>query len=311
MRLHYLLSMLLIVVPAGCNLSLNENISPAEGAFYSHDGVRIYFNDIGKGRPLVFIHGFGASQDSWRYLVKAFKEDYRLVLLDLKGHGYSDRPYDYRYSIQDHADIVSGLISHLKLSNVILVGHSFGSAVALFAALRSRSSSPPLVSGLVLIAGSVDPHSLPLFLRLLRIPGIGWLSMNLTSASFRTRIALTRAYYDDSKVTDSVIEMYARYLRIPGTDHAMLETAKQFVPPNLSQLKAELKKLEIPILHVYGDRDIVILRKPAEEVCGLLSRCSFVTLKDVGHVPQEERPELVIPLLRERLGRIVAGEAKP
>ena len=274
---------------------------PANDAVYSHEGTQIHFQDVGSGRPLVFIHGFGASRDSWRFLVEGLKEDYRFVLFDLKGHGHSDRPYDTRYSLQDHAEIVTGLMNHLKLSNVVLVGHSFGSAVALFTALRSRNASPPLVSGLVLFAGSVDRHRLPLFLRLLRVPVIGWLGMKFTSASFRTRIALMRAYHDDSKVTDSVIEMYARYLRIPGTDHAMLETAKQFVPANLSQLKEELKTLEVPVVHIHGDQDIITPRQTADEVCRVLPRCRPIVLEDVGHVPHEERPDKIVPLLKDLL----------
>ncbi len=240
--------------------------------------------------------------DSWRFFVKPFEKDYRLVLLDLKGHGYSDRPMDDRYSLQDHADVVSGLIKHLKLSHVILVGHSFGSAIALLAALEIHQADPGLVSGVILFAGSIDPYKLPFLLRAMRVSFIGWLGMELTSASFRTRMALKKAYYDDSKVTDSLVEMYAKYQNIPGTDHALLETAKGFVPPNLLQLKQQLRDLNVPVVNIYGEHDEVVSRESAEEVCRLLPRCRLVTVKDAGHIPQEERPDKVIPLFRDVLG---------
>lgn len=303
MGLRNILLILFTILSGSCAAPLEEITPPANGSFYSYDGVRIHFEDMGSGRPLVFIHGFAASIDSWRFLVEPFKKDYRLVLLDLKGHGYSDRPADARYSPRDHADVVIGLIKSLQLSHVILVGHSFGSAVALLAALEAHHSEPDLVSGVILFAGSVDPYHLPFLLRALRVPVIGWLGMKLTSASFRTRMALKKAYYDDSKITDSLVEMYAKYQHIPGTDHALLETAKAFVPPNLFELKQQLKDLNIPVVNIHGEQDKVISRKSPEEVCMLISRCRFVTVEGAGHIPQEERPDEIVPLF----GAMVRG----
>ena len=74
--------------------------------------------------------------DTWRFLIEDFRKEFRLVRLDFKGHGYSGRPRDQRYSVQDHADIAIGVMEHLKLTNAVLVGHSLGSGVALLAALK-------------------------------------------------------------------------------------------------------------------------------------------------------------------------------
>ncbi len=301
MRFYKLLSILFAAVLGSCALSINSAVPPAYASYFLDNGIKIHYEDLGAGRPLVFIHGFAASMDSWRFLVEPFKKDYRLVLMDLKGHGYSDRPIDGRYSLQDHADIVIELMKHLKLSGAILVGHSLGSAIALSAALKLHETDPRLVSGVILFAGSVDPYKLPLLLRALRVPIIGWLGLKLTPASFRTRMALKKAYYNGDKVTDSLVKMYAKYQKFPGTDYALLETAKGFVPPNLSQLKQQLKTLNIPVVNVYGADDEIISRESAEEVCTVLPRCRFVTVEDVGHIPQEERPDKIIPLFRDML----------
>lgn len=299
MRPHYIASIVFVAIFVGCSTSLKDPVVPVANTYYLHEGVRIHFKDVGKGRTIVFIHGFGASLDSWRFMVEAFKDEYRLVLLDLKGHGYSDRPRDSRYSVRDQAEIVIGLLEHLGVSNVVLVGHSFGSVVALLAALKARESSPGIVSGLFLIAGSVDADNLPFVLRLLRTPVIGWLGMKLTSASFRTRLALKKAYYDDEKITDSVVELYAKYQNIPGTDYAFLKTAEQLVPSNFSDLRQDLRRLQNPVINILGDQDEIVQRVSAESVCKLLSRCLLVTLEDVGHVPHEETPEKIVPILRD------------
>lgn len=288
------------IILVSCSTTLEKGVPSRDPAnIYIHEGVKIHFKDVGAGRALVFIHGFGASLDSWRFIEDALKNEYRLILVDLKGHGYSDRPRDDRYSPQDHAEVVTGLIEHLRLSNVVLVGHSFGSAVTLLVALKAQKSSSGIVSGLVLFAGSIDPYNLPFFLRLLRIPVIGWLGMKLTTASFRTQMAFRRAYYDDSKVTDSLVEIYAKYQNIPGTDYAMLRTAQQFVPPDLSQQREEVKNLQFPVINIYGQHDEVVARESSGALCRLLPRCTLVTVEGVGHIPMEERPEKIVPLLRD------------
>ena len=266
---------------------------------FVYEGTGIHFKDLGTGKAIVFIHGFTFSMDTWRFLIEDLGKEFRLVRLDLKGHGYSDRPRDRRYSVQDHADIVLGLLEHLKLTNAVLVGHSLGSGVALLAALKDQNKRTGLLSGLVLVGGSAYPEKLPFFVRWLGRPVIGWLAMNLTSAAFRTRIGLRGSFYDDAKVTDSLVELHAKYLRIPGTGYALLRTAEGFVPSDMDSIRRELGKLQIPVVNILGEHDKVISRSAAEGLCKLLPRCSLIMLGGVGHVPQEEKPEEMIHLIRE------------
>jgi pimeloyl-ACP methyl ester carboxylesterase len=236
------------------------------------------------------------------------------VLLDLKGHGLSGRPQDDKYSLKDHADIVLGLIYHLGVKEVILVGHSFGSIVAVSAALQADDRPDLRIRGLVVINGALEPQYVPVFLKLLRVPLLGWLSVKLTSAPFRTRLMLRRAFYDDSKVTEELVELYARYQAIPGTEHAMIATAGQIVPENLPLLRDKLAALRIPVLHIWGEQDIVVKRPGADSVCKILPQCKLVVVPDAGHVPQEETPAQIIPLLREFLNQVSGGaadEARP
>jgi pimeloyl-ACP methyl ester carboxylesterase len=276
-------------------------------SFYDHEGVKIRFREMGRGRPVVFIHGFGASLDTWRYITDALKSDHRLVHLDLKGHGLSDRPRDEKYSLKDHADIVLGLVRHLGLKEVTLVGHSFGSIVAVAAALQASESPDPNIAGLVVIDGALEPEHVPFFLKLLRVPLLGWLSVKLTTAPFRTRLMLLRAFHDHTKVTDELVELYAGYQRIPGTEHAMVATAGHMVPDNLPLLRERLAGLRIPVLNIWGEQDVVVKRPGAESVCKILPRCRLVTIADSGHVPQEEIPANVVPLLREFLDQLSRG----
>jgi pimeloyl-ACP methyl ester carboxylesterase len=292
-----------------CSAPLQAPAPALEESFYHHEGVKIRFREMGQGRPVVFIHGFGASLDSWRYITDPLKVDHRLVLLDLKGQGFSDRPPDEKYSLKDHADVVLGLIRHLGLKEVIIVGHSFGSVVAVTAALQASQSSDPNVTGLVIIDGALGLEHVPFFLKLLRVPLLGWLGVKLTTAPFRTRLMLRRAFHDDSKVTDELVELYAGYQRIPGTEQAMIATARQMVPENFPLLREKLAALRIPVLNIWGEEDVIVKRPGAESVCKILPRCRLVVIANSGHVPQEETPAQVVPLLREFLDQLSRGDS--
>src|SRR5918993_1618170 len=310
--MKFLCSLLVVIslLPSCSPMSATEIPTEAIANSYVHDGVRIHFRDRGAGNPIVFIHGFGASLDTWRYLEERLKSEYRIVSLDLKGHGYSDRPLDDRYSLQDHAAVVLGLIDHLKLENAVLVGNSLGCAIALMAALKAQQESSATVTAMVLIAASLDGGDLPFYLRLLRLPVIASIAAKLTPASFGTRLILRRAYYDDEKVTHSLVELYAKYQRIPGTEHALITTARQMIPPDSSGLRQALKKLQIPILNIIGKHDQIISRESSEGVCQILPRCKDVTIDEAGHVPHEEKPEEVIRLLKDFLAEVLGLRSK-
>jgi sigma-B regulation protein RsbQ len=102
---------------------------------------------------MVFAHGFGCDQNMWRYVAPAFEDDYRVVLFDYVGSGNSDvTQYDAaRYgSLDGYAQDVLDVCHHLDLKDVILVGHSVSSMVAVLAANRE----PELFSSLILIGPS-------------------------------------------------------------------------------------------------------------------------------------------------------------
>ena len=94
------------------------------------EGVRIAFEDRGSGRPIVFVHGWGGSGDVWDYQVLDLAEHYRVVTVDLRGHGRSDKPwgvYDYDLFCAD----LRVLMTELGLDDVTLVGWSMGGQIGL------------------------------------------------------------------------------------------------------------------------------------------------------------------------------------
>lgn len=107
------------------------------------EGARLYYQLAGAGRPLVLLHGLGASSGDWEFQVPEFARHFQVVVPDFRGHGASDRAGDY--SVQRFADDTWQLLDRLKLRAPVLVGHSMGGAVAMQMALDRPGAVPKLV----------------------------------------------------------------------------------------------------------------------------------------------------------------------
>lgn len=114
-----------------------------------------YLDFEGEKVPLVYIHGLGCAGSSHfsRLVAEAAIGGHRHVVIDLLGHGYSDRPEDFGHTLEEHADTVSQLLDHLRISSCVVFGHSMGGAIAIILAAQR----PDLVSQLILAESNLDP----------------------------------------------------------------------------------------------------------------------------------------------------------
>lgn len=96
--------------------------------FITDDHVKLYYEDRGKGKPVILIHGLTASRRHFRKQVPVLSSNYRVIACDLRGHGDSDRPKD-GLTLPRLAKDISELIAHLDLQDVSLVGWSLGGHV--------------------------------------------------------------------------------------------------------------------------------------------------------------------------------------
>jgi pimeloyl-ACP methyl ester carboxylesterase len=127
-----------------------------DGLLLEPPGAHLRYLDLpGDDLPVVWIHGLGcaASSDFAPVVADPALTGHRSLLIDLFGHGASDGPEAYGYTLEDHAHSVSQLLDHLSLKGCAVFGHSMGGSVAItLAALR-----PDLVSRLIIAEGNLDP----------------------------------------------------------------------------------------------------------------------------------------------------------
>jgi 3-oxoadipate enol-lactonase len=115
-------------------------------ALFNREGVSLYYEDRGVGEVLLFIHGLGSSTLDWEDQLRYFEKSYRVVALDIRGHGRSDKPIEH-YSIPLFASDVWALIDHLNIKRVTLIGLSMGGMIS----FQMATDKPERIERLVVI----------------------------------------------------------------------------------------------------------------------------------------------------------------
>ena len=216
----------------------------------------------------------------------------------MKGFGDAPKPLDEEYSPLDQALLLQRLILQLELEDLTLVGHSLGGGVAALATLALLEVGSSRVTGLVLVAGAALPIPVPTFLRLAARPILGRVLLRLLPSRWLIKKALEIAYFDPRRVTKSQIEAYAEPLRSPEGRYALSMTARQLLSPGVEERAEELRHLTIPTFLLWGEQDRVLPLWVGIRLAEVLSNARLATLPECGHMPQEERPEESLELVR-------------
>jgi pimeloyl-ACP methyl ester carboxylesterase len=132
-----------------------ERRNPPEGKFITVDGVRLHFIELGTGPVIVLLHGNGTMARDFALsgVLDLLAKDHRVIAFDRPGFGFSERPRDRIWTAAAQAALLHEALLKLDLRRAVVVGHSWGTLVALALALRE----PADVAGLVLLSGYYFP----------------------------------------------------------------------------------------------------------------------------------------------------------
>ena len=132
-----------------------ERDNPPTGQFLRVNGVRLHYVERGSGTPLVLLHGNGSMIQDFESsgLIDLASKDYRVIVFDRPGFGYSDRPRNVAWNHAAQADLIASALHQLGVTQAIVLGHSWGASVAVALALKY----PKLVQGLILASGYYYP----------------------------------------------------------------------------------------------------------------------------------------------------------
>ncbi len=262
----------------------------------------IYVEEMGRGPTILFLHGLGGSSYSWRLIAPRLATTHRVVAVDLRGFGRSDKPFDRAYSSIDHAAVVRAFIRQAKLSRITLVGHSYGGMVALRLAL-DRRLEPHRISRLVLMATPAFPQAFSAGVDFLRKPVLPYLALLLVPPELTATLALMMESVGMNRFSERDVSIYAGPLSDPGGPHALIETALQIVPDDLPHIMARYPTITKPTLAVWCRQDEVVPLSTGERLVRTLPKARLAVVEGCNHMPAEQAPVAVANEIRRFLAR--------
>ena len=166
---------------------------------------------------LLFVHGLSSSMGSWHFVAPAFDDEYRVVLVDLVGHGDSCKPELFDYSMSGQGGMLRALIRGLALKNVVIVGSSYGGGAALEAALPwcGESRCAP-IRGIVLLDPAAVAFKPPGEYALIEWPLARWLLKWTMSPRALARRLLQESFVRDARIPAVLLAERTRVLSDPG-----------------------------------------------------------------------------------------------
>ena len=266
------------------------------------DGLNIHYKDTGpKDAPVVLLlHGFGSSLQTWDVWAAQLETQYRVIRLDLPGFGLTGPSPLHDYSEAGDLATLTHFVDKLGVASFSIIGHSMGGKMAWGLA----AADPDRVKALVLMAPDGFPEVKDIGSKPYAMPSImGVIKFSLPK--FLVRKSIEPAFFDANALSDSLVDRYYDMLRAPGVRAAILERANQTI---YTDPVPRLKKITAPTLLVWGEQDQMIPSSNAQSYANVLSTSKIVLLPNLGHLAQEEQPQIalahVVEFLNSTLKRL-------
>lgn len=280
------------------------DVNSQENKFFYNETDYLTYLVYGNGSTnLIFLHGFGSSKNSWDDFYPLFDTSkYTLYLIDLKGFGNSSIPKDKKYSIGDHAEIISKFINTNVSNDYFLIGHSYGGTISLFLANFNALNRQP--NGLILLDCAAYNIKTPFFINYLKTPCFNQFMYLITTPKSRAKYTLKRIV-EKNNLSQRIIDRYTISYTGKRKKYSFIKSAKQMIPKNYEELIAAYNDIKIPTLIIWGKQDKVLSIEQGSLLTKQITNSKLFIIENCGHIPQEEKPiitfEIVIKFLKTYL----------
>ncbi|WP_137290492.1 alpha/beta fold hydrolase [Natronorubrum halophilum] len=258
---------------------------------YSGD-LALRVEEVGSGRPVLLVHGYSQSRLCWRKQFESpLTEDLRLIAMDNRGHGDSDKPRDAYEESELWAEDIRSVITALDLEDCILVGWSYGGLVVLDYVETFGTDG---IAGINLV-GAVSSIGTEV-----ATERLGPEYIDLVSGFVSTDV-------EESVETMRQFVELCVYNDLSPEDRAYMLGYNVVVPPHVRDSlrdrtvshETELADLDVPVLLTHGDEDDVVLPAASRQYADLIDDAAYSAYPETGHSPFWERPERFNRELRE------------
>jgi pimeloyl-ACP methyl ester carboxylesterase len=260
------------------------------------NGLNIRYLDYGApssdAKDLILLHGLGASSERWLLVAPTLSKYFRVVVPDVVGFGYSDRP-TVEYTMDFFISFLEEFLQTLGIERPHIIGSSFGGHIAAEYAIRNKRYVDRLV--LASPAGIMRTST----------PTLDHYIMAALYPTYENAFkAFVNMAYDSSAVNDEIVRDFVKRMNLPNAKYAFISTllGMRYSPP----LRGRLSNIIAPTLIIWGDYDMMIpiqYSKDFREV----PNSELVIIKECGHTPYVEKPKtfnrIVLKFLAEKYGQ--------
>jgi pimeloyl-ACP methyl ester carboxylesterase len=273
-----------------------KSLYPFESHFLDLDGERYHYLDEGSGEVLLMVHGNPTWSFYYRNLVLNLRGRYRVIVPDHIGCGYSDKPQDYNYTLQQHIDNLTTLINTLQLKNITFFMHDWGGPISMGYAVEKSENVKQFI---IFNTAAFWFPEIPFSLRILKNSFIGslvvkhlnlfvWSGILMGSRKFMTR-KVKLGYlkpYNSIKNRVAVLE----FIR----DIPISENHESF--PVLKAIEEKLPLLiDHKLLIIWGGKDPIFTKAFLREWRNRFPGASVKVIEDAGHYVVEDGIDQIIP----------------
>lgn len=257
-----------------------------EHRFEEAGGVRWHYVEAGSGEPVVFLHGLPESWYSWHYQIEEVSKKFRVIAVDLKGYGQSDKS-DGDYSAQGVASELIALFDDIGLERFSLVTHDWGSVIGDHIA----SMIPERIIKYVRMQApllKIEPANHPQFL-LFKDQDLA------VSIMSQAQVFVTKVYESRTvqKISDEDMERIIFEFSRPGVAEAIPRYFRDFSMESEVVKRERFRKMSFPVLVLQGENDPAQPLWYFEDIDEVFPNVEFQIIRDAGHFTQLEKPEEV------------------
>ena len=272
------------------------------------DGVKLYYEETGRGIPIVFIHEFAGDCRSWEQQVRYFARYYRCITVNARGYPPSDVPKSAsKYSQAIACDDIANVMRHLKIRKAHVIGCSMGG----YATVHFGLNYPRMALSLTAVGvgfGS-DPDKSAQFARDNAAMIKRFLELGTREAIKPYQVGPSRVQYQN-KDPRGFADFCAEFAEHSALGSANTLTGVQGKRPTIYSLERKLSKLKVPLHMVSGDEDDNCL-EPGIFIKRVCPSATLTVVAGTGHAVNLEEPALFNRITAEFLAQVDSGRWKP
>lgn len=240
------------------------------------DGVSLYYEETGKGEPIVLLHGLGADHHMFQKEVDFLKRNYRVITMDFRGHGMSSKPS--HYTLNDHIHDAISLMDFLGIDRFHLLGASMGSYIAQGLAINF----PERIHKLILVVAKAHGKTSSTQ----ELIEAHWEELNGLSGEEFTNVFDKYVFHNLNAVKEEGERNAGQSIVLTPEEHEIASKALLDF-----DFREDLSKVTAQTLIISGKFDGLNPPKRGEEIANLIPESTFVIFEKSGHAPAVEEEE--------------------